>query len=59
MLEVRTPFVYNKVDYGYNNEVLIMKLMTFTVPCYNSAEYMHICVDSLLKGGDEVEIILL
>ena len=36
-----------------------MKLMTFTVPCYNSAEYMHICVDSLLKGGDEVEIIII
>ncbi len=36
-----------------------MKLMTFTVPCYNSAAYMHICVDSLLKGGDEVEIIII
>ena len=36
-----------------------MKLMTFTVPCYNSAEYMHICVDSLLKGGDEVKIIII
>ena len=33
-----------------------MKLMTFTVPCYNSAGYMSKCIDSLLKGGDEVEI---
>ncbi|MEE1023636.1 MAG: glycosyltransferase family 2 protein [Acutalibacteraceae bacterium] len=35
-----------------------MKLITFTVPCYNSAEYMRKCVDSLLKGGDKVEIII-
>lgn len=35
-----------------------MKLITFTVPCYNSAEYMHICLDSLLTGGDKVEIIV-
>lgn len=36
-----------------------MKLMTFTVPCYNSAAYMHICVESLLKGGEDVEIIII
>ena len=36
-----------------------MKLISFTVPCYNSAEYMHICIDSLLKGGDRVEIIII
>ncbi len=36
-----------------------MKLITFTVPCYNSAEYMQKCVDSLLVGGDEVEIIII
>ena len=35
-----------------------MKLITFTVPCYNSAEYMHICIESLLKGGDKVEIVI-
>ncbi|MDO4459932.1 MAG: glycosyltransferase family 2 protein [Clostridia bacterium] len=35
------------------------KLISFTVPCYNSAEYMHICIDSLLKGGDKVEIIII
>lgn len=34
------------------------KLITFTVPCYNSQEYMRKCVDSLLVGGDEVEIII-
>ncbi len=35
-----------------------MKLISFAVPCYNSAAYMSRCVDSLLKGGDNVEIIL-
>lgn len=35
-----------------------MKLLTFTVPCYNSAAYMEHCVDTLLTGGDDVEIIL-
>ena len=36
-----------------------MKLISFTVPCYNSAAYMHICLDSLLTGGDRVEIIII
>ena len=35
-----------------------MKLITFAVPCYNSAAYMENCINSLLEGGDEVEIIL-
>lgn len=35
-----------------------MKLITFTVPCYNSQDYMHKCIDSLLTGGDDVEIII-
>lgn len=35
-----------------------MKLLSFAVPCYNSAEYMEKCIDSLLKGGDDVEIII-
>ena len=36
-----------------------MKLLTFAVPCYNSAAYMSHCIDTLLTGGDEVEIILI
>lgn len=36
-----------------------MKLLTVTVPCYNSAEYMSKCIDSLLTGGDRVEIIVI
>ncbi|MHC1719691.1 MAG: glycosyltransferase family 2 protein [Clostridiaceae bacterium] len=35
-----------------------MKLITFAVPCYNSAGYMRKCIDGLLKAGEDVEIIL-
>lgn len=35
-----------------------MKLLTITIPCYNSAAYMRNCIESLLPGGDEVEIII-
>ena len=35
-----------------------MKLLTVTVPCYNSQEYMKNCVDSLLTGGEDVEILI-
>lgn len=35
-----------------------MKLITFTVPCYNSQAYMRKCINGLLNGGDDVEIIL-
>jgi len=35
-----------------------MKLITFAVPSYNSQDYLHKCIDSLLAGGDEVEIII-
>lgn len=35
-----------------------MKLLTFAVPCYNSQDYMEHCIETLLKGEDDVEIIL-
>ena len=35
-----------------------MKLITFTVPCYNSAAYMGHCIDTLLTAGEDAEIIL-
>ena len=35
-----------------------MKLLTITVPCYNSQDYMEKCVESLVVGGDEVEILV-
>ena len=36
-----------------------MKLLTVTVPCYNSQDYMEKCVESLLTGGEKVEIIII
>lgn len=35
-----------------------MKLLTFAIPCYNSAAYMRKCIDSILIGGDDIEIII-
>lgn len=35
-----------------------MKILSFAVPCYNSAAYMKNCVESLLVGGEDVEIII-
>lgn len=35
-----------------------MKVLSIAVPCYNSAEYMRHCIDSLLIGGEDVEIII-
>ena len=35
-----------------------MKLLSITVPCYNSQDYLEKCVESLLKGGSDVEILL-
>ncbi len=36
-----------------------MKYISFVVPCYNSEEYMEKCIDSLLIGKDDVEIIII
>lgn len=35
-----------------------MKIVTFTVPCCNCENYLQKCVDSLLKGGEDIEILL-
>lgn len=35
------------------------KLITFAIPCYNSAEYMHNCIESLLSAGNDTEIIII
>ncbi len=35
-----------------------MKLITFTIPSYNSENYLSHAVDTILTGGDEVEIII-
>lgn len=36
-----------------------MKLLTIAIPCYNSQDYMEKCVESLLPGKDEVEILII
>lgn len=35
-----------------------MKLLSVAVPCYNSEEYMRKCIESLLVGGEDVEILI-
>lgn len=34
------------------------KLISFIVPCYNSESYMERCINTLLKGKEDVEIII-
>lgn len=35
-----------------------MKLLSVVVPCYNSQEYMRYCIESLLPGGEAVELLI-
>mgnify|MGYP004694507603 CR=1 FL=1 len=35
-----------------------MKLLTFAIPSYNSQDYMEHCIETLLPGGDDVEILI-
>lgn len=35
-----------------------MKYISFAIPCYNSESYMEHAIESILKGGEEVEIII-
>ncbi len=35
-----------------------MKLLSIAIPCYNSAGYMGKCIESLLAGGEDVEILI-
>lgn len=34
------------------------KVLSVTVPCYNSEKYMKKCIESLLPGGDDIEILI-
>lgn len=36
-----------------------MKLLSIAVPCYNSEAYMEHCIETLLFGGDAVEILII
>lgn len=35
-----------------------MKILSVAIPCYNSAAYMEHCVETLLAGGEDIEIII-
>ena len=35
-----------------------MKLLSIAIPCYNSEAYMEKCIESLLIGGEDVEILI-
>ncbi len=35
-----------------------MKTMSFVIPCYNSAEYMDACIESILTCGDDIQVII-
>ena len=35
-----------------------MKTLSIIVPCYNSQDYMERCINSLLLGGESVEVII-
>lgn len=36
-----------------------MKIISFAIPCYNSQDYMENAIESLLPGGDDIEIIII
>lgn len=36
-----------------------MKLLTFAIPCYNSQDYMEHCIESILPGGEDIEILII
>ena len=35
-----------------------MKILTIAIPSYNSMDYMRNCIESLLPGGEDVEILM-
>ena len=35
------------------------KILSVAIPCYNSQDYMRHCVETLLSGGDKVEILII
>ncbi|MFA9464743.1 MAG: glycosyltransferase family 2 protein [Velocimicrobium sp.] len=36
-----------------------MKLLSIAIPCYNSQEYMRHAIETVLVGGDDVEILII
>lgn len=46
------------VEYRLERCVLKMKYISFAIPSYNSEKYLHHAVDTILSGGEDVEIII-
>ena len=36
-----------------------MKILSVAIPCYNSEAYMRKSIESLLPGGDDIEILII
>ena len=45
-------------EYFACQEDEVMKYISFAIPCYNSQEYMSHAIESILPGGENVEIII-
>ena len=50
--------LYKGAAFGLRGGVSGLKLLSIAIPCYNSQDYMEHAIDSLLPGGDEVEILI-
>ncbi|WP_407307021.1 glycosyltransferase family 2 protein [Desulfosporosinus sp. SB140] len=47
-----------KTDKIINLEMNHIKLLSIVVPSYNSQDYLHHCLDTVVQGGQEVEVIV-
>lgn len=63
---VESELKTNDISYSQNSEADLSAsgesseyLVTFVVPCYNSADFMRRCVDSLLPALDTCEVLLI
>ena len=52
MEDKNSNYLWNKSEKIMTNSI-VRKL-----PCYNSEKYMRKCIDSLLPGGEDVEILI-
>ena len=48
----------SKAVFAGKREVMRMKLLSVAIPCYQSESYMAHAIESLLPGGDDVEILV-
>ena len=46
------------IKYAWKEGLIPMKLLTVAIPCYNSQDYMHHAIDSLLGCKEDIEILV-